>query len=138
MDNDVDYILTKRLKEYRGDTFNWMGENITQLDLIRHRHDKEINHFFDYDNLKEHEEYNSKEWHIRRILYFINHPDKITPLQIDNECINDNILPIPTIVDGNHRYLAAIYLKLNKISVSYAGRIDLLEYLQGKTDKIPI
>lgn len=80
----------------------------------------------------------SREWHIGRIIYFINHPDEIKDVEIDNECNGGYILPRPIIVDGWHRYAAARWLysrgKLFKIHCKYGGRIDILEYLQGKTN----
>lgn len=83
-------------------------------------------------------EHKSREWHIGRIIYFINHPDKIKNVEIDNECNGSYILPRPIIVDGWHRYAAARWLysrgKLFKIHCKYGGRIDILEYLQGKTN----
>lgn len=45
-------------------------------------------------------EQKSKEWHIGRIIYFINHPKEIRDIEIDNECNNGFILPQPIIVDG--------------------------------------
>ena len=80
----------------------------------------------------------TREWHIGRIIYFINHPDEIKDVEIDNECNGGYILPRPIIVDGWHRYAAARWLysqgKLFKIHCKYGGRIDILEYLQGKTN----
>lgn len=78
----------------------------------------------------------SRDWHIGRIIYFINHPDEIRDIDIDNECDGKYILPKPVIVDGWHRYAAARWLydqgKLTKIHCRYGGRVDVLEYLQGK------
>lgn len=78
----------------------------------------------------------SRDWHIGRIIYFINHPDEIRDIDIDNECDGKYILPKPVIVDGWHRYAAARWLydqgKLTKIHCRYGGRADVLEYLQGK------
>lgn len=78
----------------------------------------------------------SRDWHIGRIIYFINHPDEIRDIDIDNECDGKYILPKPVIVDGWHRYAAARLLydqeKLIKIHCRYGGRVDVLEYLQGK------
>ena len=83
-------------------------------------------------------EHKSREWHIGRIIYFINHPDEIKDVEIDNECNGSYILPRPIMVDGWHRYAAARWLysrgKLFKIHCKYGGRIDILEYLQGKTN----
>ena len=78
----------------------------------------------------------SRDWHIGRIIYFINHPDEIRDIDIDNECEGKYILQQPVIVDGWHRYAAARWLydqgKLTKIHCRYGGRVDVLEYLQGK------
>lgn len=83
-------------------------------------------------------EQKSREWHIGRIIYFINHPMEIRDIEIDNECSGNIILPQPIIVDGWHRYAAARWLydqgKLTEIHCRYGGRVDVLEYLQGKTD----
>lgn len=81
----------------------------------------------------------SRKWHIGRIIYFINHPEEIRDIEIDNVCdLFGSILPQPVIVDGWHRYAAARWLyekqQLSKICCLYGGRIDILEYLQGKTD----
>jgi len=85
-------------------------------------------------------EQRSREWHIGRIIYFINHPMEIRDIEIDNECSGNFILPQPIIVDGWHRYAAARWLydqdKLTEIHCRYGGRADVLEYLQGKTDDL--
>lgn len=51
------------------------------------------------------------------------------------------ILPQPVIVDGYHRYAAARWLfdqgKLFEIHCRYGGRMDVLDYLKGKSDEIP-
>lgn len=78
----------------------------------------------------------SRDWHIGRIIYFINHPDEIRDIDIDNEYDGKYILPKPVIVDGWHRYAAARWLydqgRLIEIHCRYGGRVDVLEYLQGK------
>ena len=85
-------------------------------------------------------EHKSRDWHIGRILYFIKHPDEIRDIEIDNECSGRYILPQPVIVDGWHRYAASRWLfsqgKLSEIHCMYGGRMDVLEYLQGKTDEL--
>lgn len=84
-------------------------------------------------------EQKSRDWHIGRIIYFINHPMEIRDIEIDNECNGGFILPQPIIVDGWHRYVAARWLydqnKLSKIHCRYGGREDLLLYLKGETDE---
>ena len=85
-------------------------------------------------------EHKSRDWHIGRILYFINHSTEIKDLEIDNECNGRYILSQPVIVDGWHRYAAARWLfdqgKLSEIHCKYCGRLDVLEYLQGKIDEL--
>lgn len=87
-------------------------------------------------------EQKSREWHIGRIIYFINHPMEIRDIEIDNDCFDGHILPQPIIVDGWHRYAAARWLydqcKLSEIHCRYGGRMDILEYLQGKLDNLSL
>lgn len=86
-------------------------------------------------------EHRTRDWHIGRILYFIKRPNEIRDLEIDNKCSGGYILPQPVIVDGWHRYAAARWLfdqgKLSEIHCKYGGRIDVLKYLQGRTNDIP-
>ena len=97
---------------------------------------KEVNErYYSYnyldDNLK------TKEWHIGRIIYFINNPDRIDPIQIDNKCFGRCISGIPIIEDGNHRFMALLYLGMEDIKIDYCGRRDVLNYLMGITNEIP-
>lgn len=86
-------------------------------------------------------EQKTREWHIGRILYFINHPNEICDIEIENECNDGYILPQPVIVDGWHRYAAARWLfnqgKLVTIHCGYGGRMDVLEYLKGDLEWRP-
>lgn len=129
---NCDYIRTARLKEYTGDTFFWGGNLIKQSDIkdgilsgITEQHEQYDDFAWLKGTLK------SDEWHIGRIVYFVNHPDKIKPIQIDNKCCDGIITAIPFIEDGHHRFMAQIYLKFEKIPIIYAGRCDVLEYLKG-------
>lgn len=78
-----------------------------------------------------------KEYHVARIIYFMDHPEEISGIEIDNPCVDHGILPGCEIVDGWHRIAAAILLSLQKVSISYGGRADVEDYLSGKTDKRP-
>lgn len=84
-------------------------------------------------------EHKTREWHIGRIIYFINHPDEIKDIEIDNQCDNGFVMPVPIIADGWHRWAAARWLydqgKLDEIQCKYGGRMDVFEYLQGKTEE---
>lgn len=78
-----------------------------------------------------------ENYHISRILYFMDHPDKIDGIEVDNPCFDDSILPGCTIIDGWHRLAAAILLELPKINIEYGGRLDIEDYISGKTDVRP-
>lgn len=81
------------------------------------------------------------EWRIGRVIYFINLPEEIRDIELDNVWADDYVFPAPAIVDGNHRFMAAMWLndqeKMDKIHCRYGGRMYLLEYLTGKTDECP-
>jgi hypothetical protein len=80
----------------------------------------------------------SDDWHIGRVIYFINHPEEIINIGVDNICNGMQITSIPIVTDGNHRLLAAMYLKLKKVHCLYGGRVDVLDYLMGKTKELPL
>ncbi len=140
-----DMILINRLANFISNkTFEWnLGEPVTLQDIsyaILLGQTEEIDPFGDdWKNppLKN----KSTKWHIGRVLYFINHPNEIKNIDIDNLCDNYNIFPIPLITDGNHRFLAAIWLhgqgKLDKVHCRYGGRVDLLNYLTGSSEYCP-
>jgi len=76
------------------------------------------------------------EYHISRIVYFINHPKEISEIEVDNQTLANryhcSILPNAQIIDGHHRLMAAAYLGMKKIKINYGGRMDVLNYLKGK------
>lgn len=116
--------------------------NLDDITIARHEGVTEIPD--PYGNTWNHPvlEKHSRDWHIGRILYFIKHPNEIRDIEIDNECSCGYILPQPVIVDGWHRYTAARWLfdqgKLFEIHCRYGGRMDVLDYLQGKTDELQL
>jgi hypothetical protein len=80
----------------------------------------------------------TRQYHIDRVVYFVRHPEKIVDIQIDNETDGlYTILPIPIVVDGWHRLMAATYLGLNAITIQYSGRNDVLDYLSGRSNDLP-
>jgi Tfp pilus assembly major pilin PilA len=138
MDDEFYIIKMSRLLEYRHKDFYWNNKPVTlqDIDTAIENRVKGINEVYDdFDYLKDTPKTNT--WHIARIIYFIQHPTSITPLNIDNKCYNGIISAIPIIEDGNHRFMALLYLKRKEIKINYSGRRDVLEYLQGKTNKIP-
>ena len=79
----------------------------------------------------------NKEYHVARIIYFMDHPEEISGIEVDNPCFDNGILPGCVIIDGWHRIAAGILLKLKKVSIEYGGRYDVGDYISGKTDKCP-
>lgn len=139
-----DIIRIDRLMEFLPEE-HWLWDqaeeiNLNDISVAVHEAASEISE--PYGDTWKHPvlEQKSKAWHIGRIIYFINHPTEIRNVEIDNESNNGFILPQPIIVDGRHRYVAARWLynqgRLNVIHCRYGGRVDVLEYLQGKTDNL--
>lgn len=145
MENEIiDEILIDRLAEFFPiDSWAWNeGETVGLDDIAAALHNKQSEEpepYGDHWNLSK--ESRTKRWHIGRVLYFIKHPDEIRDIEIDNVCDGMDICPIPIIVDGNHRFIAAMYLssqgKMDRVYCRYGGRMDLLDYLIGKTDVCP-
>jgi len=136
--NDIDMIKTSRLLEFKNEQFYWCKEPITLNDVIKAVENKipEINEQYT-ESMVLMGDFKNKEWHLGRIIYFINHPEKIDAITIDNRCECGQILPIPFIEDGNHRFMAVNYLGWEEFESKYSGRVDVLEYLQGTTDQAP-
>ncbi|RHQ82473.1 hypothetical protein [Clostridium sp. AF22-10] len=138
-----DIIRLDRLIEFLPDEF-WIWdetENITLEDISVAIHDglPEVNE--PYRDTWKHPalEKKSREWHIGRIIYFINHPTEIRDIYLEEECWEGFILPSTTINDGWHRYAAARWLydqgKMSTVHCQYGGREDILDYLKGTTDE---
>lgn len=140
-----DMILINRLAEFFPiERWSWNEGEVIELDDISCAiHEAQPEESAPFGDTWKHLciENKSTEWHIGRIIYFINHPEEIRDIEIDNLCIDSYIFPAPTIIDGNHRFMAAMWLndqgKMNKIHCIYGGRLDLLDYLTGKSDKCP-
>ena len=142
-EQDGDIIRIDRLIEFLpAEHWKWdrAGEiNLDDISVAIHEAVSEISD--PYGDTYQHPvlEQRSREWHIGRIIYFINHPMEIKDIEIDNECNGLDIFPQPVIIDGWHRYIAARWLydqgKLDKIHCRYGGREDLLLYLKGETDE---
>lgn len=79
----------------------------------------------------------NKEYHMSRIIYFMNHPEKISGIEVDNPCFDNGILPGCVIIDGWHRIAAGILMKMKIVSIEYSGRSDVEDYIIGKTNDRP-
>lgn len=75
-----------------------------------------------------------------RIAYFVREVQAgrtIEPIQIDCFCDAGNIYSEAVMLDGCHRLAAYLLVKSPTIEVQFGGRMDYLEWLEGKTDMKP-
>lgn len=140
-----DMILIDRLaKFFPVENWEWNEGEIVELDDISCAiHEAQPEESVPFGDTWKHlcMKNKSTEWHIGRIIYFINHPEEIRDIEIDNVCNGNYICPIPTIIDGNHRFMAAMWLKdqgkMDKVHCMYGGRKDVLDYLTGESSECP-
>ena len=118
--NPMDSINLNVLKGIVGEECYWIGSTIT-LSEARNGIDEveEIKTMF--EDFSE----QSREWHLGRIKHFVNNPDLITPITIDDNCCGN-----VQIIDGNHRYLAKLIPNHDMIDCSYNGLVSTLDYLR--------
>lgn len=139
-----DIVLIRRLAEfYPPEYWTWNNiECITIDDIVNAVHNGIQEVSSPYEDAYKHKpfEIRNKDWHIARITYFINHPEEIRDIKIENVWEGGNILPIPVITDGLHRFIAAQYLydcgKLTTIHCLYSGLDDVLDYLKGNIHEL--
>ena len=80
------------------------------------------------------EEYRTPHYHSGRVRYWVEmilQGEEIPPLLIDNHCEGLTIYAEPILLDGHHRFAAAILTGQRTLPISYGGRVDLLRYLKG-------
>jgi len=104
--NNGDMILTKRFAEFYPENSVWNDEPITD-NMIRAAIEAgmpEVSTPFGNEGIMSEQKNiadRPDEWHIGRIIYFINHPEEIKDIWIDNECYHSRyprmscILPKP-------------------------------------------
>ncbi len=78
-----------------------------------------------------------KKYHMARIIYFMENPQEITGIEVDNLCAYNSILPGCVIIDGWHRIAAGILIGLKRINIEYGGRSDVEDYIKGISEKRP-
>jgi len=138
--SDIDIIKTARLMEYNDfveSGMNWDDSYITLADIADGIQQNIQEQYEQYLSPVQTGDCKCRGWHIGRVIFFINRPERITPIDIDNLCLNNDILSIPIIEDGHHRLMAHLYLGNTEIEIRYGGRLDLLKYLTGDSDIKP-
>ena len=127
---EVSQILVERLAEFIDPTYDIWGVGF-EMGLLDQGTEQEP---CPYDPMRSSWTANQ---HAARIRYIAEHLDEMTPIAIDNYCDNRHIYAEPIIIDGHHRFTAAVWWGKKYISASYAGRLDLLDYLTGRSDTRP-
>jgi len=102
----MNMIKISELKKHFPNPICWDGIPVTMEDILTKISDvKEITEPFPYqwdiERMINHHKY-TKEWHIGRIKYFINHPENSDPLTL--MFVEDSI----KFYDGCHRFLAHV------------------------------
>ena len=78
------------------------------------------------------------EKHAARIRFIMQSKEDLAcPIVLECTCHAGSVLPWPVVLDGWHRLHAHWALGRRKISAEFGGRLDLLDYLRGITDKQP-
>jgi len=120
-------IIVERLAEFAAEDPWGAGFNMKMLDDSLSKRQTPYGWLDDWD----------ARLHADRIRYLADSPELHNPIEVDNECHNNDILPVPVIIDGHHRLFAHVWLELQTIEVIYGGRLDVLDYLKGETDTLP-
>lgn len=131
-------IKIDRLYKYLPEDFEW---NLNERVKI-----EDISKAVEKGQLEEKEPFDPQismpyKWHIGRIIYFINHPNEIEHIIIANVHDENFCFPTALIIEGYHRFFAAMWLyknnKITEVYCSYKGRDDIFYYLNGKDNKKP-
>lgn len=131
-----DIIKMEILTKYLPSDFEWnLGEKVTMNDISSAIENGQT----EGEKIHDPNVTMPNKYHIGRIIYFINHPEKIEYIKIQNSDDGYSVRPIPVMIEGYHRFMAAYWLylggKLKEIYCSYEGRKDLLNYLKGNGRK---
>ena len=119
-------VLVDRLREYVNPYFNF---DIAPFSLEEARRAEPHNfaEFVDRD----------PAYHARRVRAIL---DKIEDgWEMDAIWVGSTLQekPMAIIADGHHRFVTALLLNRDTITIEYNGRLDVLEYLTGESDKAP-
>jgi len=125
---NMNYIEVEKLKQHFPNPITWDDITVTMDDIISNINQvKEIEEQFpfqwDIERFNNRCHY-TKKWHIGRIKYFVNHPDKIKPLKLIFE---DGKIKF---YDGCHRFLA--HVLRNDIMCAYEEMVIVNNKIQIK------
>jgi hypothetical protein len=82
----------------------------------------------------------TRRYHLPRIAHFVRdlrEKNPLDPILIDNVCSHGHITAQPIVTDGHHRLAAHLLLGLPHINAVISGRVDVIDWLTGKSDHHP-
>lgn len=137
MSDGIDLVIATRLwRLYRNEWADDLRKGLTAKSILVHPPQPE----FREDAPRWFDTPEERLWDLGRIRYFydqIKAGQKIDPIDVDNQCSHGRVHPVPIVLDGHHRLIAAVVARA-RIPVSYGGRVDLLDYLTGKRRHPPV
>ena len=128
MSDSAQAVLTRRLRSaYWPELIQKIEFDIKSATLkpVGYVSDKDRVHVLHYD--------------VRRVLRLMNEfraGKPWEPIQIDCRWHNSNPTCV-VILDGHHRFAAAVLLKERAIAAECGGPVDMINWLSGKTRKVP-
>ncbi len=133
MTDSTSHILVARLAEFGINPREWHDPWCVGFhpDLIGAGEPWLLAEYYDAENW-------SPEEHAARVRYIMQSPElRKLPIEIDCAVHANHILAQPVVLDGWHRLHAAWALGSHTIPGEFGGRLDLLDYLTGKTKERP-
>lgn len=122
-------------------SWNWPGSEPFSLDdVLTERKNGLSGSQIPYGDTWKHpaNEERGKLYHMARIIHFMDHPEEIAGIEVDNNYSYNTIFPECVIVDGWHRVAAGILIGLETVEIEYGGRSDIEDYLSGKSNNRPL
>lgn len=122
-------IVIDRIKQYitLTDACNYIGMSVQYISQLK--------------NIKSSSDFKPESnrditYHLQKIKFFMeNGIDK--PIDIDSLCKGKQIYNWPIIIDGRHRYIAAILRRDKLIKATFTGSQELMDYLTFKSNRKP-
>lgn len=122
----VDRIYVKRLREYLDpwQKFGWVPTDVAIVNAVETFVEDERDFYYDLGRIKFFREQ-------------LNQGVVLDPIELDCRCDRGFCYADPVILDGWHRFAAHILANIEIIEVNFGGRVDLLDYLTGKSNEKP-
>lgn len=127
-ENEECNILMDRLQKFISlrDVCNYIGIQVPDLARLRE---------IDASGKFKKENNRDTDYHLAKLKYFMENPS-IEPIDIDCLSKNGKEYPFPIILDGRHRYLAAILRRDKTIKATFSGLNSLKDYLTGISNHV--